>query len=179
MRQEEATRLIEQQVMEMRFQLAVLQAQLLPDLANGLFEELLPIGIGQREVLRGHVPDAPDLRVNERLLALAVGRLLAMFFQRFRLLNREGQGNRSKAVDFQPRQHCRSTAADTEGTRSINPLQHLAKFLGNRVAHGGLLRRARPRWAASPSDTIPGLRDTTILRTGTFTTCTAERKTGG
>src|SRR5206468_2197545 len=89
--QEEAARLIEQQVVEMAFQLLFFQAQLLLNGANRLLEERLPIGIGQGEVLRRQPPNAPDARIDDGLFALAVGGLLAMFLQLLRLLGGERQ----------------------------------------------------------------------------------------
>ena len=117
MRQEEAARLVEQQVVEVALQLLLLQPELLLDLGDRLREEPLPIGVRQREAVRLHPPDAPDARIDEGLLALAVGGLVAMLHQLLRLLGREGQADRPQPLDLQPGQHGGSTAADAEGAR--------------------------------------------------------------
>jgi hypothetical protein len=142
MRQEEAPRLIDQQVIEVALQLLLLQSQLLLDLDDRLLDEPFPIGIRQRETVRPHPPDAPDARVDDGLLALAVGSLFAVLHQFFRLLGGERQTDRPQLRNLQPGEHGGDTAADAERTRSIDFRQLEAKLISKVLPHGSLLALA-------------------------------------
>ena len=157
MGQKEAAWLVEEQVVEVGFQLLFLQAEFLLDLAYRLLQENVPVGIGQREAVRLQFPDAANAGIDDGLLTLAIGGLPAQLFQRLGLRRSERQGDRTESLDFQARQHGRGTAADAKGSWPVDLVQHLAQFARDGGADGFALRNGLAvRFALAASRGSPG-----------------------
>ena len=108
-------------------------------MATVSLDEPVPVGIRQREAVRLHPPDAPDARVDEGLLALAVGGLMAVLDQLLRLPGGERQADRPQSLDLQPGQDGGALPADAEGAGSIDLVQRLAELLPKVLSHRCLL----------------------------------------
>src|SRR5262249_54529296 len=121
--QEEAPRLVEQEVVEVALQLLLFQPQLLLDGLHDPLEERLPGGVGQAEAVRLQAPDAAHLRIDDGLLALAVGGLLAVLLQLLRLDRGERHPDGAEALDLEPGQHGGGAAAGAERAGPIDLVQ--------------------------------------------------------
>ena len=143
MGQEEAPLLVEQQVVEVALELLALQPELFLDLADDLLDDPVPVGVLEAEAVRLHPPDAADLRVDEGLLALAVGGLMTVLDQLFRRPRGERQPDRPQALDLQAGQDGGHAAGGAERTGSIDPIQLPTEFVQVGGWHGIPLAESR------------------------------------
>ena len=104
-RQKEAARFVEQQVIQMAGQLLLGQTQVLLHSLHRLGQELVPLGIGQTELVRHELPGFADFGIDKGFRALAVGRRFTEFLELFRLLRRKRKTDRSERIDLQTGQH--------------------------------------------------------------------------
>ncbi len=152
--QEEASLFVKEQIVEMRLQFLFLEAQLFLHASDGSLQKPRPFRISQPESVRHDLPNASDVGVDDGLLPLAVGRLLAVLFDLFRLPNGKGQTNRSDLVNFQAGQRRGDAALRTERAGTVDFAERLEKSLGNRCGSHGSLLDQKPTWCVlwSPHD---------------------------
>ena len=143
MGQEEAPFLVEQQVVQVALELLALQPELFLDLADDLLDDPVPVGVLEAEAVRLHPPDAADLRVDEGLLALAVGGLMTVLDQLFRCPRGERQPDRPQALDFQAGQDGGHAVGGAERTGSIDSIQLPIEFVQVGGWHGIPLAESR------------------------------------
>ncbi len=95
--QKETPRLIKQQLIEMGFELLMLQPQFVLRSADGLLHHVGPFRVRQRDLIRVDFPNSADIGVDQRLGSLAIRRLPGQFFERRCLSFLERQGDHSHA----------------------------------------------------------------------------------
>ena len=131
-RQEEASLLVEQQLVEMGGELAVLEPKALLHLQEDRLDQRLPLRVGQIEMCGVHLPNAAHVRVHKGLRALAVGRLPASPDEGAGLGLRQRQSYRAEALDLQPRHRRRQIAGREDIARPVD----FGEGLEQVVVHG-------------------------------------------
>ena len=142
--QEEAPRLVEQQVVEVASQLLLLQARARPGPCRRS-----PRGTRSQSGFVSENRSGSSRQTRRTLgstrvfVALAVGGLIAVLVQLLRLPGGEGQADRAQPLDLQPGQHGRGTAADAERAGPIDLTQGIAELFQDRDRHPFLLAGVR------------------------------------
>ena len=129
MRQKEAPFFVKQQVVQVGFELLILQSQFGLDESHHAPHGHSPIGIRQRKLIRREPPHAPHAGIDERRFPLAIRSLLASPNQLLRLDRTQRQTHRSQSVHFQSRQHQRHVTARTIRSRPVDLAHGLIQFL--------------------------------------------------
>ena len=169
-RQEEAPILVEQQLVQVGGELALLESQALPHLIEDRLDQPVPLRVGQLELRRVHLPHTAHVRVHERARTLAVGRLPASADQGAGLGFRQRQSHRPKAGDLRSRHRRRPIAGREYVARPVDSGKGLEQVFVHGSASNGAdtasYRGISARAAGTPSSWSIGWTSSPTASTG-------------
>ena len=137
-RQEEASLLVEQQLVQVGGEPALIEPQALLHLVDDRLDQGIPLRVGQLELRRVHLPDPAHVRVDQRLRPLAVGRLPALPYQGAGLALRQRQPDRTQALDLQTRHRQFPIAGREYVARPVDSGKGLEKVFVHGSAPSGI-----------------------------------------